>query len=109
MFRSVKIIFSNNFTLDFYYYIVGGFVLSFLSILEVFSNSYFSSLFIGGAIKTYPQFLIYGFFPQFIPEGFSYALGIASSILIASLFLETMKVYFMGEDVETLSKTINLE
>lgn len=105
-FKSVKIIFLNNFILDFYYYILGGFVLSFLSIVEVFSNSYFSSLFIGGAIKVYPQFLIFGFLPQFLFEGLSYVIGIASSFLVASMIIEAMKSYFMGEEIETFSNMI---
>jgi len=99
----IHLIFFNNFSINYHYYIVGGgFTLLFLSCVYVFAGSFITGKLLGDSLLTYPSFILYGVMPHFFLEAFGYVTGIISGIYIAKILLRVVEGYFEGRNVRYL-------
>ena len=90
-----RLIFFNNFSINYHYYIVGGgFTLLSLSCIYAFAGSFITGKLLGDSLLTYPSFILYGVLPHFFLEGFGYVTGIISGIYIAKILLRLVEGYF---------------
>ena len=90
----LNLIFMNNFSIDYQYYILGGLTFLLNSLLQLFSGSLLSGKAIGDSLLTYPSFVIYGIFPHFFIETFGYVFGIMSGAYISTMLLSLAEGYF---------------
>jgi len=102
----LNIIFINNFSIDYQYYILGGLILLFNSIIEVFGGALISGKAIGDALLTYPSFVVYGVFPHFFIETMGYVFGIMSGAYITSMLISLAEGYFERKEATYVGNTI---
>ncbi len=102
----LNLIFMNNFSIDYQYYILGGLVLLLNSILQLFGGSLLSGKAIGDSLLTHPSFVIYGVFPHFFIETLGYVFGIMSGAYISTMLISLAEGYFERRDVSYVGNTI---
>lgn len=77
-----RFIATSNWTFDFFNLFIGGATFFLTDIVQIFSSSYSSSLYLGGSLSSYPSFLIYGVFPHFFIETSGYVFGISGAFYL---------------------------
>ncbi len=102
----MNLIFMNNFSIDYQYYILGGLILLFNSVIQVFGGALIPGKAIGDSLLTYPSFVIYGVFPHFFIETMGYVLGIMSGAYIASMLISLAEQYFERKEATYVGDTI---
>ena len=102
----LNLIFMNNFSIDYQYYILGGLILLFSSIIQVFGGALIPGKAMGDALLTYPSFVIYGVFPHFFIETMGYVFGIMSGAYTTSMLVSLTEGYFERKEVTYVGNTI---
>lgn len=104
-----NLIFLNNFSIDYTYYMVGGgFTLLFMSVLQLFGGALITGKLLGDSLLTYPSFIVYGTLPHFFIETFGYVFGIMSGVEISRLIIGVIEGYFEGKEVKDLTQMLIL-
>ncbi len=90
----LNLIFMNNLSVDYQYYLLGGFVLLFISVVQIFGGSLMTGKIVSDSLLTYPSFIEYGILPHFFIETMGYVFGIMSGTYITLLILSLIEGYF---------------
>lgn len=102
----MNLIFMNNFSIDYQYYILGGLILLFNSLIQIFGGTLISGKAIGDSLLTYPSFVTYGILPHFFIETFGYVTGIMSGAYISTMLISLVEGYFERKEVSYIGNTI---
>ncbi len=99
-------IFMNNMSIDYQYYILGGFMLFFNTLIQIFGGALMTGKILGDTLLTHPSFVVYGILPHFFIETMGYVFGLMSGAYITLLLLSLVEGYFERKDARYVGDTI---